>query len=108
MKEWNDDQWRELFDRHTPQPRRDRWFTRRVMNRLPRKRWSLETKISLVVLVLILLICTALCVAFARELTANPCWNCVGTWVMYGALTVACILLGAQANSFFRSIYDAS
>ena len=44
MKEWNDDQWRELFDRHTPQPRRDRWFTRRVMNRLPRKRWSLETK----------------------------------------------------------------
>ncbi|WP_346702139.1 hypothetical protein [Barnesiella sp. An22] len=108
MKEWNDDQWRELFDRHTPQPRRDRWFTRRVMNRLPRKRWSLETKISLVVLVLILLICTALCVAFARELTANPCWNCAGTWVMYGALTAACILFAAQLNSFFRSIYDAS
>ena len=108
MKEWNDDQWRELFDRHTPQPRYDRWFTRRVMHRLPRKRWSLETKISLVVLVLVLLICTALCVIFARELIANPCWSCTGTWVMYGALTAACFLFAAQLNSFFRSLYDAS
>lgn len=108
MKEWNDDQWRELFDRHTPQPRYDRWFTRRVMNRLPRKRWSLETKISLVVLVLILLICTALCIAFARELTTIPCWSCAGTWVMYGALTAACFLFAAQLNAFFRSLYDAS
>ena len=98
MKEWNDEQWRELFDRHTPQPKHDRWFTRRVMNRLPRKRWSL----------LILIICTALCVTFARELVVNPCWRCPGTWVMYGALTVACILFAAQVNSFCRSIYDAS
>ncbi len=107
MKEWNDDQWREFFDRHTPRPRHDRWFTRRVMNRLPRKRWSLEAKISLVVLVLILLICTVLCIAFAHELTANPCWSCSGIWVMYGALTTACILFAAQVTSFFRSIYDA-
>ena len=108
MKEWNDDQWRELFDRHTPQPKHDRWFTRRVMNRLPRKRWSLETKISLVVLLLILIICTALCVTFARELVVNPCWRCPGTWVMYGTLSVACILFAAQLNSFFCSLYDAS
>ena len=78
------------------------------MNRLPRKRWSLETKISLVVLLLILIICTALCVIFARELIANPCWSCAGTWVMYGALTAACFLFAAQLNAFFRSLYDAS
>ena len=78
------------------------------MNRLPRKRWSLETKVSLVILVLVMVICMALCVAFARELAVNPCWSCPGTWVMYGALTVACILFAAQVNSFCRSIYDAS
>ena len=108
MKEWNDDQWREFFGRHTPQPRPNKWFTRRVMNRLPRKRWSMEAKVSLVILALILVICMALCVAFARELMVNPCWTCPGTWVMYGVLTVACLLFAGQLNSFLRSIYDAS
>lgn len=104
MKELNDDRLRELFSEHVPCPRHDKWFTRRVMNRLPQKRISLEAKISLTVLLLILLICMVLCVVFACSLATGACWNCPGTWVMYGALTAACILFAVQLNSFLRSV----
>ena len=49
MNEWNDNQWREFFGDHSLELRTDKWFTRRVLNRLPRKRWSIEAKISFVV-----------------------------------------------------------
>ena len=48
MNEWNDNQWREFFGDHSLELRTDKWFTRRVLNRLPRKRWSIEAKISFV------------------------------------------------------------
>lgn len=104
MKELNDDRLRELFSEHVPQVRHDRWFSRRVMNRLPRKKMSVEAKVSLTVLLLVLLICTALCAVFASDIAANPCWNCPGTWVMYGALVAACILFASQLDSFLRSV----
>lgn len=100
----NDDRLRELFSEHVPHVRHDRWFTRRVMNRLPRKKMSIEAKVSLTVLLMILLICMALCVVFACSVATDACWNCPGTWVMYGALTAACILLAVQLSSFLRSV----
>lgn len=108
MNEWNDNRWREFFDRHTPRPRHDRWFTRRVMNRLPCKRWSIETKISFVVLIAVMAICTVLCVIFAKEMVHNPCWTCMYTWSVYIGFSVACGLCVWQLTSFLRQIYDAS
>ena len=37
MNEWNDNQWQEVFGDHSLELRTDKWFTRRVLNRLPRK-----------------------------------------------------------------------
>ena len=80
----------------------------RVLNRLPRKRWSIEAKISFVVSVLVIAICTVLCLIFAKEMISNPCWTCVHTWLAYMGLSVACGLCVGQLGSFLRRIYDAS
>ena len=90
MNEWNDNQWREFFGDHSLELRTDKWFTRRVLNRLPRKRWSIEAKISFVVSVLVIAICTVLCLIFAKEMIYNPCWTCAHTWLAYMGLSVAC------------------
>ena len=89
MNEWNDNQWREFFGDHSLELRTDKWFTRRVLNRLPRKRWSIEAKISFVVSVLVIAICTVLCLIFAKEMIYNPCWTCAHTWLAYMGLSVA-------------------
>ena len=80
----------------------------RVLNRLPRKRWSIEAKISFVVSVLVIAICTVLCLIFAKEMIYNPCWTCAHTWLAYMGLSVACGLCVGQLGSFLRRIYDAS
>ena len=91
MNEWNDNQWREFFGDHSLELRTDKWFTRRVLNRLPRKRWSIEAKISFVVSVLVIAICTVLCLIFAKEMIYNPCWTCAHTWLAYMGLSVGCV-----------------
>ena len=91
MNEWNDNQWRGFFGDHSLELRTDKWFTRRVLNRLPRKRWSIEAKISFVVSVLVIAICTVLCLIFAKEMIYNPCWTCAHTWLAYMGLSVACV-----------------
>ena len=104
----NIDVWREFFGDHSLELRTDKWFTRRVLNRLPRKRWSIEAKISFVVSVLVIAICTVLCLIFAKEMIYNPCWTCAHTWLAYMGLSVACGLCVGQLGSFLRRIYDAS
>ena len=108
MNEWNDNQWRVFFGDHSLELRTDKWFTRRVLNRLPRKRWSIEAKISFVVSVLVIAICTVLCLIFAKEMIYNPCWTCAHSWLAYMGLSVACGLCVGQLGSFLRRIYDAS
>lgn len=36
MNEWNDNQWREFFGDHSLELRTDKWFTRRVLNKIGR------------------------------------------------------------------------
>lgn len=95
MNEWNDNQWREFFGDHSLELRTDKWFTRRVLNRLPRKRWSIEAKISFVVSVLVIAICTVLCLIFAKE---NGFPILVGLVYTLGWLTWGCLWLAGCAS----------
>ena len=91
MNEWNDNQWRGFFGDHSLELRTDKWFTRRVLNRLPRKRWSIEAKISFVVSVLVIAICTVLCLIFAL---LDLCTHLVGLHGIVCGLRVVCRTVG--------------
>ena len=90
MNEWNDNQWRVFFGDHSLELRTDKWFTRRVLNRLPRKRWSIEAKISFVVSVLVIAICTVLCLQSLLDL----CTHLVGLHGIVCGLRVVCRTVG--------------
>ena len=85
-----------------------RWNFGQISGSLVGKRWSIEAKISFVVSVLVIAICTVLCLIFAKEMIYNPCWTCAHTWLAYMGLSVACGLCVGQLGSFLRRIYDAS
>ncbi len=109
MKEWSDKEWKDFFDRHTPTPQqRDRWFTRRVMNRLPSKRWSVEMWVSFGVTVAVMAVCAVLYWMVACDIIENDCWNCLSTWVSYGTLALVSLLGFVQLGSFLHRLYETT
>ena len=97
MNEWNDNQWREFFGDHSLELRTDKWFTRRVLNRLPRKRWSIEAKISFVVSVLVIAICSSMldiCQRNDLQSLLDLCTHLVGLHGIVCGLRVVCRTVG--------------
>ncbi len=109
MKEWSDKEWKAFFAQNVRDPEcRDKWFTRRVVNKLPRKRWSAEIWVSLGVTVAVMAICAVLYWEVIRGMMANDCWRCASAWGYYGALIIICALATGQLGSFLYRLYKVS
>ncbi len=109
MTEWNEQEWRKVFRRGEDAPvHSDEWFTRRVMNRLPHKRWSAEIWVSFVVTVAVGIVCGILYIFYVRELNSLTCWTCADAWRTYALVAFACVAGVWQLGSFLRRWYDAS